>query len=55
MRLSGDVCNFLRENRCIEALDFGLYLFKGNAESQLAAFLRERLSPTEDPSDLPHD
>ncbi len=34
---------FVRHSQCVQAIDLGVWLYKGNAESQVAGFLTSYL------------
>ena len=42
--LAADIMDFLRDSGCIESIDLGVWLFRGNAEDQLGGYLSERIT-----------
>ena len=41
--LAADLMDFLRDSGSVEAIDLGVWLYRGNAEDQLAGYLAERV------------
>ncbi len=47
--LAKDIMQFMREENCIEAIDLGVYLYRGTTTSQLSAYLKNRLASADYP------
>lgn len=50
--LAKDIMGFMRESGCIEAIDLGVFLYKGTTTSQLSAYLKHRLASADYPEPM---